>query len=272
MIASAVRGCHRVLGLAPSSEFQCGTMIIRIVAYWIVGFICALLCAWAFCVWPTGFKSTQSFLIREPYGEFYVRAAPAVGVQFAYVSSAHSPSPASTKDPIAPWWRWTRLGERTGAKDWDARGVQSMEEAVARSQNLGLIVREVGAGWPLHAFRWHEDKAGNVFGGITLSNRESFVPFIENGQVRWKDRWAPLHLPILPIWKGVIFNSTVFGLLCAVAWSSTKRLLRSALRRIRIRRGACGACGYQLAGLNSRSCPECGSVGVEPGGSAVPFA
>ena len=65
-------------------------------------------------------------------------------------------------------------------------------------------------------------------------------------------------LPYFPIWPGFAINTLFYA---AILW-----LLFAApgfvRRRVRIRRGQCGACGYDLRGqLDSKhkTCPECGA-------------
>ncbi len=62
------------------------------------------------------------------------------------------------------------------------------------------------------------------------------------------------YLPTVPIWSGLLANTTVFAaalLLVLVA-------PRSARRWLRARQGRCLACGYPLAAAGA-TCPECGT-------------
>ena len=82
-------------------------------------------------------------------------------------------------------------------------------------------------------------------------------------QTPWYDVEPGLYriqivLPIRPIWPGFAINTIFYT---AILW-----LLFAApgfiRRRIRIKRGRCGACGYDLRGQpasGDRTCPECGA-------------
>ncbi|RJP40661.1 MAG: hypothetical protein C4547_02340 [Phycisphaerales bacterium] len=48
--------------------------------------------------------------------------------------------------------------------------------------------------------------------------------------------------------------------LISAAWPLTALILPPLRRGLRRRRGQCIACGYNLTGLASRKCPECGEA------------
>ena len=66
-------------------------------------------------------------------------------------------------------------------------------------------------------------------------------------------------LPLKPIWTGFAINTVFYAVIVWGGW-----LLFAApfvLRRTRrIRRGLCPKCAYDLRGIESKECPECGAA------------
>ncbi len=61
-------------------------------------------------------------------------------------------------------------------------------------------------------------------------------------------------LPLRPIWPGLVVNTVIYA---AFLWAPPR--LPFALRRfVRVRRGLCPACGYDLRHAEHQACPECG--------------
>lgn len=67
-------------------------------------------------------------------------------------------------------------------------------------------------------------------------------------------RTVPRAIPLRPVWPGLIADTLFYALLFA----GLHRLSAWGRRTRRRRRGRCAACGYDLFGLNSPTCPECG--------------
>jgi hypothetical protein len=62
-------------------------------------------------------------------------------------------------------------------------------------------------------------------------------------------------LPYGPLWPGFALNTLFYA---AILWL----LIRGSFvlrRSSRVRRGLCGACGYDLRGASHSACPECGA-------------
>ena len=66
--------------------------------------------------------------------------------------------------------------------------------------------------------------------------------------------WSRLLIPIRPWVLPLAFNSAAWG----TAWFFVLAGTGAIRRRRRVRRGHCAGCGYDLAGLQCESCPECG--------------
>ncbi len=65
---------------------------------------------------------------------------------------------------------------------------------------------------------------------------------------------SAILLPYLPYWPGLLADTLFYALLFA----ALHQLTAYARRTRRRRRNRCTACGYDLQGLNSPTCPECG--------------
>lgn len=239
------------------------------VTVWLfAGLLCTILIAWALCAWPTGFGNETRHELRAEYGYFSIHCVPARGVRFANILLMASPPEGEDAEVrrFPTLWQ-TRLGERTGAKTWDARGVWTAEDRQKLIDNVELVEAEVAAGWPVLAFSWYKDRAGVATGAITVGHGGTLVPKLENGQVRYRTMWSPRRLPYLPIWPGLIVNTLLYGIICAGLWTMFCACFRRVLKARRTRKGLCGNCGYDCRGLTAQTCPECGSV---PGLEAAP--
>ncbi len=147
--------------------------------------------------------------------------------------------------------RWSRL-----RRDWPARLTETRELFEA-----GGVWYELRMGWPLHCLR----------GGFTTPNyRKQDTVRDNHGVIRiWRTVafWGSarrfgkklVSLPLIPDWPAFLGSVLLYGALSfasGTAW-------RSARGWRRRRRGMCVACGYDLTGNVSGTCPECGR-GTEP--------
>ena len=67
--------------------------------------------------------------------------------------------------------------------------------------------------------------------------------------------WERYHVPVFPMWRGLLENTVIYGVLTFgfVSCFSQIRALR------RMKRGRCPACGFDLNGVIVEDiCPECG--------------
>jgi len=108
-------------------------------------------------------------------------------------------------------------------------------------------------GWPMLAM-WSERP--NSFSAAPAS---TIGPSIS---IKLLPRVAPGALPPVlpthPIWDGLLFNSVFYGLLLAGAYWMLVKPRRLLLELLRMRRGCCIACGYELDFDFRSGCPECG--------------
>jgi hypothetical protein len=122
---------------------------------------------------------------------------------------------------------------------------------------------EMARGWPLRALRTHRDaKHSRGFDWMCILTPETTGPWRGGVQFQW---WPPRGfdvwsaggrvLPLEPLPVGFAVNTALFALAWWVVVAAPSRLRRS----IRIRRGLCAGCGYNLAAGGQTVCPECGA-------------
>jgi hypothetical protein len=125
-------------------------------------------------------------------------------------------------------------------------------------------VAEIDAGWPMRAVRCgvHRVSGSNALGSIRSTE-------IDGGWIVSWNRLQSLRvgvtgghlssevqaLPYGPIWPGFAINTVFYA---AILWGlfAVPFALR---RRLRVKRGLCPKCAYDLRGSDSTACPECGA-------------
>lgn len=132
-------------------------------------------------------------------------------------------------------------------------------ELPARAQGLHRTLT-VAYGWPFPAM------AEGVHNANTLGVERVWIWTPGNRDARGLRRARPMlaaaefGFPIRPVWWGLLGNAAIYAAAC---WTAVGGV-RWSWRRLRYKRGACVACGYDLAGLpEGAGCPECGAV-IEP--------
>ena len=101
-------------------------------------------------------------------------------------------------------------------------------------------------GWPDHAVEgWHE-----VMGLEELATRWALDTGIWVGS---GDSGRPLILALRPSWPGFAVNTIFYAVILWLPFAPFQ------LRRyVRVKRGHCIKCGYDLRGSSGGGCPECG--------------
>jgi hypothetical protein len=167
------------------------------------------------------------------------------------------PEPSSVS--IGKWWCCTTI-QATGhtlLDDPEALNVQPPAE------QLSCHLDVCQWGWPMRAMEIQWPHSQKMLVSIWLFRRpteaslRSGLP-VSTTLTRSSER---THLPLMPVWPGFAVNTLLYGAFAGLvlfAPGATRRMLRH-------RRGACIACGYDLAGLGQ--CPECGKH-AEARGSA----
>lgn len=116
-----------------------------------------------------------------------------------------------------------------------------------------VVMAEEAHGWPMRSFRWYRSR-GKMYGAIELPGDRGIQDQDDNGTGITGTLIGARAIPFLPIWPGLVLDSTLYATLLWMMMrvSST---LRGLIRR---KRGRCLACGYDLRGDLAGGCPECG--------------
>ncbi len=142
--------------------------------------------------------------------------------------------------------RWIRI-----APTWSL--VRSMSPAEVDPTGLGdpvfMKLKERAAGWPSLAVvdRTMEKRWGTaLLAGHDLSFRRSASA----------NPVDTTTLAFMPIWRGFAVDVAFFGL----AWAGVIAILIRVRRCFRVGAGMCPQCRYDMKGLTSGVCPDCGSA------------
>ena len=66
-----------------------------------------------------------------------------------------------------------------------------------------------------------------------------------------------VYLPVVPILPGLLLNTLFYAFLFSTPWT-----LRAHRRHLRLRRGHCPSCNYDLRHNYNSPCPECGKTAI----------
>jgi len=218
---------------------------MTIAVFLILGAIVSLAIAWALALWSVSETPVELTVIPTP------SAWP------KYLKACDWPPPREAV-------RLNRIGPGTSTilvKGHSRYKTPTGERRYPRPPYVNLSIHRFG--WPMRAAEWHSHEVSGVprrveatmrqqvadaAGLRTGIERPSFIPVGKSYQ--------PRRLPVVPSWPGfavnTLFYASILGLLICGPF---------ALRRlVRLKRGRCPRCGYNLRGQPSTSagCPECG--------------
>lgn len=108
--------------------------------------------------------------------------------------------------------------------------------------SMRMWMGEISSGWPFHTLSW--------FSTVTPST----TTYIHRHVWSFGEYPDENYLPLAPIWSGLLLNTLFYA---AILWLLIPGPF--VLRRlIRIKRGLCETCAYDLRGAEHDACPECG--------------
>jgi len=143
--------------------------------------------------------------------------------------------------PPASWPPWPPV-----ATEIVGDGNFGHEELVylAYSRDYGhFVMSDLRAGWPCWCLRACD--GCTQYDTLRTGHRPEWLS--GHSMNRWRLRPVPMGLAI---------DTALFAALAQIIWWPCARCLRG--RRSRL--GLCRACAYDLAGVDSDTCPECGSA------------
>jgi hypothetical protein len=175
-----------------------------------------------------------------------ISVACALYVSLLSVSSSYGRATWPSPPPFSDW------PERCDEHNvYAGRGLRIMTHAFVSRDPRSIVTKPVVfqctitlSGWPFLGYRasvWEEQHSPPV----PLVYRTSAPPYM-----------ASRTIPLYPnSWRAAA--SVGFYSVLVYAGIGVMSYCRAALRR---RRGRCPSCGYDLLGLNSPTCPECGTT------------
>ena len=117
-----------------------------------------------------------------------------------------------------------------------------------------VVFQECAHGWPLYCLKWYANY-GEIKGGFEFGEPSTYKQVINSWNGKSSNQMQTLTVvPYLPIWKGLIFNTLFYA---ALLWLLTLGPF-DVRRMIRLKRGHCTKCGYDLRSDFEAGCPECG--------------
>jgi hypothetical protein len=134
-------------------------------------------------------------------------------------------------------------------------------EEEAKSHNIAHEYLGIEAGWPLRSFggsqwTWADNPwtAKEVLhtrnaGVIVLEGRLPAVLRMSRHYRRF------VLLPVRPLWPGLAIDTFFYAAMLGAFWFAGGFIRR----RFRRARGRCPACGYDVKGTPTATCPECGA-------------
>jgi hypothetical protein len=114
-------------------------------------------------------------------------------------------------------------------------------------------VHWVEAGWPVSALRGGSGtwRKGNTEYGTSFQTAVA----LPSEWAKWDYFFGALLLPAVPTPVGFALDTAFYAAIAFTLWCAP-----GVVRRRRRRaRGLCPACGYDLKGAPTATCPECGS-------------
>lgn len=140
-------------------------------------------------------------------------------------------------------------------------GVSWLVSAVYGSADGSRLESRLVVGWPMKALL---SKRRLAEWGVTENPIDTPGEFIswEQGVVAPRS-WQFLHdcLPVFPLWSGLLLDTIFYAAAWWVVIFAPMSLYRAGRRQVRVSRGMCGSCGYDLRGSTGGVCPECGNAG-----------
>lgn len=98
------------------------------------------------------------------------------------------------------------------------------------------------------------------------------VTYSDSLTLRFRGGKYTLHLPLHPIFPGILYNTLIFAALFSTPWTVplARRAIQESRAPARFRRGHCPNCNYDLRNDFTRPCPECGKTAIHTPAPTAP--
>jgi len=187
-----------------------------------------------------------------------------VNVVVAWGCVLWSPVGVPVRQPETTWPREVpeRWPDYADSSEWHGIGVSRLESFNTWELGAECVTLWSRSGWPMHAMEFY-----------TLIEQRSRKerPYLQLVSMKGEAGWTALagtevpagnlnsagpwrRLPLVALWPGFTVNVLFY----AFVWLGLLRVPHVVRRGRRMRRGECGACGYDVAGIAGGVCPECG--------------
>jgi hypothetical protein len=230
----AASGGGDAAGLTPIDEHRTtmhrprsGLRVLPVVALVLIGLASSVLTSWI-----------QALLHGDPTAEGHAASA-----RFIFTNGGGQ---------TATGFRWQLRQARTGVRCALASRWRPDEESQPAEAPGWVYLTDSFAGVYTfgYGFPWTSMRSV-VFAG-------SGMAFTTQVQPLWRLTIAgrKVALPVFPAWRGLLLNTSLYAFAALLVACALSRARRSYRRR----RGQCRACGYDLVGIVSNICPECGAL------------
>lgn len=207
----------------------------------LINFVVAQAAGWLSHPSANQSKAWNEFSVNDMYASVGFRHSMGKDL-YTWVVRDSVPQHAARVEHAVP--RWVRV--------WDPASRELLKRVYYDERHGGhfrCFALDVGVGWPVPSFGAHAihsqlsgpDLGSRIEYGWDLTVENRFFEQAGKRVLAWK-----------PLWPGVAWGSLFWAALMA-AMQFTSRAIRGV---IRLRRGQCGNCGYQVRDM--LVCPECG--------------